>query len=95
MISVSVAVKAWVSEPKTSNGDTSDSSVRHSLFFRQDLTLSIYDKRGRPVYGEVFRDVSTIQERIDVSDWAAGLYNVFILREDETVDVGRFIKIPE
>ena len=43
----------------------------------------------------MFRDVSTIQEEINVKDWAAGMYNVFILREDETVDVGRFIKIPE
>lgn len=70
-------------------------TVAFGLFFRQDLTLSIYDMRGRPVYGQVFRDVSTIQEEINVKDWAAGMYNVFILREDETVDVGRFIKIPE
>ena len=70
-------------------------NIAFGLFFRQDLTLSIYDNRGRPVYGEVFRDVATIQERIDVSGFAAGLYNVFILREDETVDVGRFIKVPE
>lgn len=77
------------------NPTVNEVNIAFGLFFRQDLTLSIYDNRGRPVYGKVFRDVSTIQERIDVSDWAAGLYNVFILREDETVDVGRFIKIPE
>lgn len=77
------------------NPTVNEVNIAFGLFFRQDLTLSIYDNRGRPVYGEVFRDVSTIQEQIDVSGWAAGLYNVFILREDETVDLGRFIKLSE
>ena len=35
------------------------------------------------------------EHTINVDAWAAGLYHVFVLREDGTVDSGKLIKIKE
>lgn len=71
---------------------TGEVKVGFSVFFPQDLTLSVYDASGRPVYGKTFEDVSTIQETLSLNGLAAGVYEVFILEEDGTVHAGRFLK---
>lgn len=71
---------------------TGEVNVAFSVFFPQDLTLSIYDARGRPVYGKTFYDASSISERLSLDGLAAGVYEVFVTREDGTVNSGRFLK---
>ena len=67
-------------------------TIAFSVFFPQDLTLSIYDMTGRPVYGRTFEDASFIEEKIPLTGFAAGIYEVFVYREDGTVNSGRFLK---
>ena len=71
---------------------TGEVTVGFSVFFPQDLTLSVYDASGRPVYGKTFQDVTTIQETLSLNGLAAGVYEVFIHEEDGTVNAGRFLK---
>ena len=71
---------------------TGEVTVGFSVFFPQDLTLSVYDASGRPVYGKTFEDVTTIQETLSLNGLAAGVYEVFIHEEDGTVNAGRFLK---
>lgn len=67
-------------------------TIAYSVFLSQDLTLSIYDSRGRPVYGKVFEEVSVIEEPLNLSGLSMGLYNVFIQKENGEVAIGRFVK---
>lgn len=77
------------------NPCSTEATIAFGLYFLQDLTLSIYDSRGRPIYAQLFEDVSSFEHTINVDAWAAGLYHVFVLREDGTVDSGKLIKIKE
>ncbi|MBL6645840.1 MAG: cellulase family glycosylhydrolase [Flavobacteriales bacterium] len=67
-------------------------TVAFSVFFPQNLTLSIYDAQGRPVFGETYYNVVSIQETLSLQGLAAGVYEVFVHREDGTVNTGRFLK---
>jgi len=71
---------------------TGQVTVAFSVFFPQNLTLSIYDATGRPVYGRTFEDAAFIQETLSLDGLAAGVYEVFVHREDGTVNSGRFLK---
>ena len=71
---------------------TGEVNVAFSVFFPQNLTLSIYDASGRPVYGKTYYDTSSISERLSLDGLAAGVYEVFVTREDGTVNSGRFLK---
>ena len=62
------------------------------MFFPQNLTLSIYDATGRPVFGKTYYETSAIAERLSLHGLAAGVYEVFVTREDGTVNTGRFLK---
>ncbi|MDB4694690.1 carbohydrate-binding protein, partial [Flavobacteriales bacterium] len=57
-------------------------TIAYGVFLSQDLALSIYDSRGRPVYGKVFEEVSVIEEPLDLSTLSMGLYHVFIQKEN-------------
>jgi endoglucanase len=67
-------------------------TIAYASFLSQDLGLSIYDSRGRPVYGEVFENVSTLEVPLDLTDFAMGLYHVFVQKENGEIEVGRFVK---
>ncbi len=67
-------------------------TIAYGVFLSQDLALSIYDSRGRPVYGKVFEEVSVIEEPLDLSALSMGLYHVFIQKENGEIEVGRFVK---
>jgi len=67
-------------------------TIAYSVFLSQDLILSIYDSRGRPVFGKVLEEVSVIEEPLDLSGLSMGLYNVFIQKENGEVALGRFVK---
>jgi hypothetical protein len=67
-------------------------TIAYGVFLSQDLALSIYDSRGRPVYGKVFEEVSVIEEPLDLSGLSMGLYHVFIQKENGEIEVGRFVK---
>ena len=67
-------------------------TVAFSVFFPQNLTLSVYDAQGRPVFGETYYDVVSIQETLSLQGLAAGVYEVFVHREDGTINTGRFLK---
>lgn len=67
-------------------------TIAFASFLSQDLGLSIYDARGRPVYGEVFQNVSRLEVPLDLSDLSMGLYHVFVERENGEIEVGRFVK---
>ena len=67
-------------------------TIAYGVFLSQDLALSIYDSRGRPVYGKVFEEVSVIEEPLDLSTLSMGLYHVFIQKENGEIEVGRFVK---
>ena len=67
-------------------------TLAFSVFFPQDLTLSIYDAVGRPVYGKTFHDTSVISETLSLQGLAAGVYEVFVHQEDGTINTGRFLK---
>ena len=71
---------------------TGEVTVAFSVFFPQTLTLSIYDALGRPVYGKTYEDVTSIEEKISLQGLAAGVYEVFVHREDGTINTGRFLK---
>ncbi|MCH1576426.1 MAG: cellulase family glycosylhydrolase [Flavobacteriales bacterium] len=71
---------------------TGEVTVAFSVFFPQNLTLSIYDAQGRPVFGETYYDVTTIEEKLSLQGLAAGVYEVFVHREDGTINTGRFLK---
>ena len=68
-------------------------NLAFSLIFRQDLTLSVFDVSGRPVWGKQFEDVSSFSENIPLDGWAQGMYHVFVVREDGTVNRGVFVKV--
>ena len=67
-------------------------NIAFSVFFAQNLTLSIYDATGRPVFGKTYYDTSSIAERLSLDGLAAGVYEGFVTREDGTVNTGRFLK---
>ena len=67
-------------------------NVAFALIFRQDLTMVVYNSQGQLVYGEHFEDTSEFQTTITLEGWASGVYQVFVIREDGTVDLGRFVK---
>lgn len=67
-------------------------NVAFALIFRQDLTMVVYNSQGQLVYGEHFEDTSEFQTTIALEGWASGVYQVFVIREDGTVDLGRFVK---
>jgi len=71
---------------------TGEVTVAFSVFFPQNLTLSIYDAQGRPVFGETYYDVLSIEEKLSLQGLAAGVYEVFVHREDGTINTGRFLK---
>ena len=71
---------------------TGQVTVAFSVFFPQNLTLSIYDAQGRPVFGETYFDVVNIEETLSLQGLAAGVYEVFVHREDGTINTGRFLK---
>ena len=71
---------------------TGEVTVAFSVFFPQNLTLSIYDAQGRPVFGETYYDVTSIAETLSLQGLAAGVYEVFVHREDGTINTGRFLK---
>ena len=75
------------------NPTADEVNVAFSLFFRQNLSLSVHDMRGNVVHEEVIEDVSQFVRTLQVEGWASGLYQVSITREDGTVDRGRFIKV--
>ena len=75
------------------NPTADEVNVAFSLFFRQNLSLSVHDIRGNVVHEEVIEDVSQFVRTLQVEGWASGLYQVSITREDGTVDRGRFIKV--
>ena len=74
------------------NPATNQITIAYASFLSQDLGLSIYDSRGRPVYGEVFENVSTLEVPLDLTDFAMGLYHVFVQKENGEIEVGRFVK---
>jgi hypothetical protein len=67
-------------------------TIAFGSYLSQDLGLSIYDSRGRPVYGEVFQNVSMLEVPLDLSELAMGLYHVFVEKENGEIEVGRFVK---
>ncbi|MAC17246.1 MAG: hypothetical protein CMC97_03000, partial [Flavobacteriales bacterium] len=67
-------------------------NIAFSVFFSQNLTLSVYDAVGRPVFGKTYYDAASISERLSLDGLAAGVYEVFVTREDGTVNSGRFLK---
>ena len=71
---------------------TGQVTVAFSVFFPQNLTLSIYDALGRPVFGKTYYDVASIEETLPLQGLSAGVYEVFVHREDGTVNTGRFLK---
>ncbi len=71
---------------------TGEVNIAFSVFFPQNLTLSIYDATGRPVFGKTYYDTASIAERLTLDGLAAGVYEVFVTREDGTVNSGRFLK---
>ena len=71
---------------------TGEVNIAFSVFFPQNLTLSIYDATGRPVFGKTYYETASISERLPLDGLAAGVYEVFVTREDGTVNSGRFLK---
>ena len=77
------------------NPAVNDVTIAYSVFLSQDLGLSIYDSRGRPVYGKLFKETSRIEEFLDLENLAVGLYNVFVQKENGEIAVGRFVKVSD
>ena len=67
-------------------------TIAYGSYLSQDLGLSVYDARGRPVYGQMFQNVSTLEVPLDLSNLSLGLYQVFVEKENGEIEVGRFVK---
>jgi hypothetical protein len=67
-------------------------TIAYGSYLSQDLGLSVYDARGRPVYGQMFQNVSTLEVPLDLSNLSVGLYHVFVEKENGEIEVGRFVK---
>jgi hypothetical protein len=67
-------------------------TIAYGSYLSQDLGLSVYDVRGRPVYGQMFSNVSTLEVPLDLSNLSVGLYHVFVEKENGEIEVGRFVK---